>query len=62
MAGVDGELLEPLVEYFYTGKIIISNDNVLGLLQGDTLQIGYLNLFLTFHEFTLGSAHFAGTS
>ena len=50
MSGVDGELLEPLVAYFYTGKIVISNDNVLGLLQGDSLQIGYLNLFLTFHD------------
>ena len=39
MPGVESELLEPLVEYFYTGKISISSENVLILLQASSLLL-----------------------
>lgn len=36
---MDGDLLEPLVDYLYSGQITISNDNVIGLLQAASLLL-----------------------
>ena len=37
--GIEAEILQPLVEYFYTGKITVTNDNVIGLLEATSLLL-----------------------
>ena len=36
---MEGQLLAPLVDYFYSGQITISNDNVMGLLHASSLLL-----------------------